>query len=702
LTGACDDYNACSTGDTCVAGVCQGGAPLNCDDGDSCTADSCDSEFGCVNGPAQDCSDNNPCTDDACTDTGCVNTPNAAPCNDYDACTTNDSCLQGYCEGGGSVDCDDGNACTADSCHASQGCQHEAVSCDDGNVCTADECNPASGCVTLNSFGPCDDGKPCTSDDSCDDGACVGQWIKCEDGDPCTVGEKCVDGACNGGLQLNCDDGNPCTTDSCSPSGCSHAPASGAACAVADECSVGVCVAGACEAQPITAEDLGNSCGGVPVVGVCDGHTLHKCVDGEEVVADCLFYGRVCGWNEDGMDGYGEFDCVTQDDPPCAGIPDSGVCTGTVLQWCDTDTGETVTEDCADFGEGCGWTGSYYCCHKTGSCVPLCNGKQCGDDGCGGSCGDCADTELCSENGLCLTCKPNSPEACSDGSCDDANPCTELVCDEIGGCTNQPKTDGTTCEFPAACGGGECLSGVCQPVGATPATLGDNCGDVPGIGRCDGHTLKRCDWGKLVVISCAAEGKACGWDQDEFDGVGAFGCVSQDGYICDDVPDSGMCNGSVLTYCDTDTGEAVTVDCAEEGEACGWTGSFFCCHEPVACVPQCTYMQCGDDGCGGSCGTCAEGEICSGSQVCLPCPADDTSSSGGGSSSQSSNGDAEYGNGVPPPGYGPDDPGCSASAAPVRAPLWLVVVLLLGVALLSRRRVRARRPARIRERQPRA
>lgn len=34
-------------------------------------------------------------------------------------------------------------------------------------------------------------------------------------------------------------------------------------------------------------------------------------------------------------------------------------------------------------------------------CVRDCNGKVCRDDGCGGSCGECADGWLCSPQGLC-------------------------------------------------------------------------------------------------------------------------------------------------------------------------------------------------------------------------------------------------------------------------------------------------------------
>src|ERR1700733_9990005 len=43
---------------------------------------------------------------------------------------------------------------------------------------------------------------------------------------------------------------------------------------------------------------------------------------------------------------------------------------------------------------------------------------------------------------------------------------------------------------------------------------------------------------------------------------------------------------------------------------------------PVACqsstcVPACSGLQCGSDGCGGSCGTCASGQACSASGQCI-------------------------------------------------------------------------------------
>ena len=40
-------------------------------------------------------------------------------------------------------------------------------------------------------------------------------------------------------------------------------------------------------------------------------------------------------------------------------------------------------------------------------CEPACDGRSCGDNGCGGICGTCAATESCSDTGLCL-CDPSS------------------------------------------------------------------------------------------------------------------------------------------------------------------------------------------------------------------------------------------------------------------------------------------------------
>jgi hypothetical protein len=45
-------------------------------------------------------------------------------------------------------------------------------------------------------------------------------------------------------------------------------------------------------------------------------------------------------------------------------------------------------------------------------------------------------------------------------------------------------------------------------------------------------------------------------------------------------------------------------------------GAFQCVPAQTACVPSCGGKACGDDGCGGSCGTCAVGTTCSSGGTC--------------------------------------------------------------------------------------
>jgi len=342
------------------------------------------------------CDDGNDCTDDYCvvSDT-CVNVANNNPCDDGDACTAGDKCLKKSCAGGPGLVCEDGNPCTINLCKSHSGCIFEpnSVSCDDGNPCTFDVCVPAAGCASKFSDGDCDDGNACT------------------------VGDSCVGGKCDPGKAADCDDGDPCTIDWCGDKGCvSDAAKDGLPCGESqDACGAAVCVGGACTEVSV---EPGGSCGSVSVVGACEGHTLVRCVSGEVEIVDCAAKtGQACGWDEDAHDGEGEFACVEQDGAVCPGVPDSGVCDGEVLTWCDTDTGEIFVENCAKDGQHCGWTGSFYCCHEAKACVPLCHGRQCGDDGCGGSCGECDAGSTCAENGQCLACAQ-----VDDGPGDDEKP----------------------------------------------------------------------------------------------------------------------------------------------------------------------------------------------------------------------------------------------------------------------------------------
>ena len=81
----------------------------------------------------------------------------------------------------------------------------------------------------------------------------------------------------------------------------------------------------------------------------------------------------------------------------------------------------------------------------TDVCQPNCEGKECGDDGCGGSCGACADGEECSADGQCVPCQPKCDgKECGDdgcgGTCGDC-PTDKPVCTTDGLCIEE-------CELP--------------------------------------------------------------------------------------------------------------------------------------------------------------------------------------------------------------------------------------------------------------
>jgi hypothetical protein len=103
----CDDDDACTSGDRCIAGSCTGsfveptscapstapcigasacspltgecapGQPLSatpCDDGNACTSDDACQDGACVGVETRSCDDNDPCTLDACGKTDCTHT----------------------------------------------------------------------------------------------------------------------------------------------------------------------------------------------------------------------------------------------------------------------------------------------------------------------------------------------------------------------------------------------------------------------------------------------------------------------------------------------------------------------------------------------------------------------------------------------------------------------------------------------------
>lgn len=137
--------------------------------------------------------------------------------------------------------------------------------------------------------------------------------------------------------------------------------------------------------------------------------------------------------------------------------------------------------------------------------------------------------------------------------------CVEGTCGGVeGGYAGPCDTDGD-CTGPAL---------VCD---FNDCDIGTPCGELTYEGCCAGDRVRYCEEGRVQVVACE---DGCGW--------------SDNGYY--------DCGGS-----GPDPGGAHPIEC------------------PDTCVPACAARACGDDGCGGSCGTCGSGATCL-DGACVPDP----------------------------------------------------------------------------------
>jgi hypothetical protein len=109
--------------------------------------------------------------------------------------------------------------------------------------------------------------------------------------------------------------------------------------------------------------------------------------------------------------------------------------------------------------DGCGGTCGSACgfgtmCDSTGTCVcaPSCFAKNCGSDGCNGSCGTCSAGQGCNAFGTCAT-------SCGNGTVDATESCDDMNVITTDACINCQK---------ATCGDGYVESGIeqCDPSAA--------------------------------------------------------------------------------------------------------------------------------------------------------------------------------------------------------------------------------------------
>jgi hypothetical protein len=309
--------------------------------------------------------------------------------------------------------------------------------------------------------------------------------------------------------------------------------------------------------------------------GYCDGMTAVWCVDGEIKAVDCEpDKWEVCGLNEQ----TGEWGCGSVDSlcvPDCKGKQCGG----------DGCVGEC--------GMGCPPT---LTCYEGACCEPQCQDIECGDNGCGGSCGSCSSGKeecaggecVCSHidcGGQCCSfssncwqghcCEPDCDgKECGDDGCGDlCGECPDLhICTNDDTCDCQHETcDGVCCESGRKCFEGECCNPNCD---------GKNCGDDGcggQCGECVGDGL--CIEGACCVSEC--QGKECGEDGCGGTCGECFGAQDEcTAGICQCIPD---CAGK---DCGDDGCELTCGECSDSEQFCDEEGLCKDCGPGTSCYAE--------------------------------------------------------------------------------------------------------------------
>jgi len=131
-----------------------------------------------------------------------------------------------------------------------------------------------------------------------------------------------------------------------------------------------------------------------------------------------------------------------------------------------------------------------------GGCVPTCMGKECGSDGCNGTCGVCGPNETCSAFGVCVPINNGCAPRCAGRDCGD---------------------DGCGGSCGSCLGSATCDNGVCTIFEqCTSSCVGKSCGDDGCGGLCGSClTNESCNVNNICepnVPVCSCQGRACGDD----------------------------------------------------------------------------------------------------------------------------------------------------------------------------------------------
>lgn len=351
------------------------------------------------------------------------------------------------------------------------------ITCSDGIFCNGEERYTVRGCVA--GPPPCIDGVACT-DDLCDEASRT-----CELAPKNTACSDCAEKNCN----PRCGPHQQCGADGCGGQ-CITANTDGAG-----NCLSGFCVEGSCVevAEPGTCTlplPLYGTDGVIPVGGASftvlgdsslPGFDLVKLSCGVDGIPDRVYEFTVT--EKVGLD----IRTLSQDGDPAA------LDTVLAVHLADCVTQAPFPGFCSDDASPPGGYGSRvygpldpgtyklivtgFSAAQTGpfqaqvkfvpGCVPVCDGKYCGDDGCNGTCGSCTGTDVCNTaSARCeaagSSCVPDcknkecGPDGCGGtcGSCGATEVCgeTEGQCVALSGCDHFKPVCKQKCGPKSYCG----------------------------------------------------------------------------------------------------------------------------------------------------------------------------------------------------------------------------------------------------------
>ena len=512
---ACNDGNACTTGDVWNASCQCVGVPSGDTDGDGvCNAqDNCPTVAGQI---GSSCNDNNACTTNdvlnsscQCVGTAAVdsdgdgvcnaqdNCPTVAgqigsPCNDGNACTINEvlnsSC---QCVGTVSPDTDGDGLCNAqDNCPTVAG--QIGSPCNDGNACTINDVLNSSCQCAGTASGDTDGDGICNAQDNCP--MVAGQiGSACNDGNACTTNDvlnsscQCVgtpsgdtdgDGICNtqdncptvaGQIGSSCNDGNACTLNDVLNSSCQCVGTPSG-----DTDGDGIC--NAQDNCPTVPGQIGSSCndGNANTVNDILGNTC-QCA-GTAVNFDCAGVANgtasvdACGVCSGGTTGIvPNSTCVD-----CAGVVNGTALPGSACNDNNPNTGNDA------------WSSNCQCAGQLIDCLgvvggPALPGTPC-NDGNGGTLGDLWTSNCdCIGNSVSIDCTGTPGGTSLPGtSCDDGDATT----------VNDSWSVGCTCvgiqvDCAGVVGGAAFIDECGTCAGGNTGVLADADLDGDGLSYCD-------------------------------------------------------------------------------------------------------------------------------------------------------------------------------------------------------------------------